>query len=67
MDSITFITQVVFSNEFMSILKNSILPLASVIGIELFRYNYISNNKDNKSAIYGITFLSYAKTPNVAV
>ena len=47
----------VFSNGFMSILKNSILPLASVIGIELFRYNYISNNKDNKSAIYGITFL----------
>ena len=47
----------VFSSDFFSILKNSIMPFISVLCLEFFRYNYVSNNKDNKSTIYFMTFL----------
>ena len=47
----------VFSSDFFSILKNCFLPFVSVLCLEFFRYNYVSNNKDNKATIYFMTFL----------
>ena len=36
----------VYSIKFLSIIKNTLLPLISAIMLELFRYNYIRNNID---------------------
>lgn len=40
-----------YSLKLMAIIKNSILPLISVIAFEIFRYIFISANKDSKEII----------------
>lgn len=36
-----------YSMEFVSIIKNMIIPLISIVALELFRYIYVSNNSDS--------------------
>ena len=47
----------IFSIGFLSIIKNTLIPFISVILMELFRYLFVSNNRDNKRAIRTITIL----------
>ena len=47
----------VYSNSISSILKNSLIPLVSVISLEFFRYIFVSNNKEEKNIVYLMTFL----------
>ena len=47
----------VFSSEIVSVIKNSLVPLITVIILELFRYIFISSNKDSKILIYLFSFL----------
>ena len=47
----------VFSSNIFTIIKNSFLPLISVISLEYIRYLFISNNNDSKKKIYFFTIL----------
>lgn len=47
----------VYSTSLLNIIKNIFLPLIGILSLEALRYNFISNNKDNKKVIYFITFL----------
>lgn len=49
----------VFSSNIISIIKNSFVPLITVIVLELFRYVFISSNKDSKILIYLFTLLIF--------
>ena len=49
----------VFSSNIISIIKNSFVPLITVIVLELFRYVFISSNKDSKIIIYLFTLLIF--------
>lgn len=44
-----------YSLNIISIIKNSILPLISVISIEIFRYIFISSNRDLKNIVPIVT------------
>ena len=46
----------VYSISFVNIIRNTFLPLVSIISLEIFRYIYLCNNKE-KSRIRFITFL----------
>ena len=41
----------IYSLRFISIIKNGLPPLISVIAIELFRYIFVSSNRDSKKTI----------------
>ena len=40
-----------YSLEIMSIIKNGLVPLLSVIALEIFRYIFVSSNKDTREVI----------------
>ncbi len=44
-----------YSLKFISIIRNSILPLISIVSFEFFRYIFISANKDSKELIIYFT------------
>ena len=49
----------IYTTRFLGIISNILIPLASAVGIELFRYMYMRSNKMSKFSIFlGTLFLS---------
>ena len=45
----------IYSLKIISIIKNGLLPLITVIALEIFRYIFVSSNRDSKSTIVWAT------------
>lgn len=48
-----------YSLELFSIVNNAIFPLIILLATEIFRYNFVKSNKDNKNILGVMTFLLF--------